>query len=152
MREYIFGCIFISFLSGIALHIAHSSMRDSSKVAVGIVTLLFVASPFLYLFGKIDKLSITIPNISVEMGTEELEKTAEDAFCEGVRLALSDRYGVDKDNFNVFCDGFDSKTLYADRLYVTLGGGGAFLDYRAVKEYLENNLNVGECRVNVDIG
>ena len=152
MRGYIFGCILISLIGGIALHISHTSLREPARISIGIATLLFVSAPFLYLLGGAYEIDLPSPNLSAIWGEEIFDSESKDAYIHGVRLALADKYNTDADCFIVTADGFELETLYVTRLSVTLTGRAALLDYRAVSEYLKNNLNIGECRVNVDIG
>ena len=152
MKEYIFGCILISLIAGIALRLCHLSLREPTKIAVGIATLLFVSSPFLYLLDGAFRIELPSLEFSEVWGEGRFDEVGKEAYVRGVKLALAEKYGADTDSFAVTVDGFDTETLSAERLTVTLTGKAALLDYRAVCEYLENSLKIGECRVNVDIG
>ena len=152
MKDYIFGCILVSLIAGIALHLSHFSLREPTRVALGVVTLLFAASPFLYIAGGSFDFRIPEYDLSYGWAEDNLSSVTEDAYLRGVALALAERYREDASSFIVACDGFSSEDMSVSRLYVTLVGRGAFLDYREIRDYLYENLEIGECRVNVEGG
>ena len=151
MREYIFGAIILSLITAIAIHLTHTSLSEPARVAMGLVLLLFVASPIASVFNTI--LNLKIP----ETGSEEIifkggcDEVGEEAFCQGVASLLSDRYSVSASGFIVICEGFNLETLSADIVSVTLIEEAAKLDYREIKAYIEDNLKVKECDVKIEV-
>ena len=58
------------------------------------------------------------------------------AFEDGVAAYISDRYGVERECIKVMADGFSLEKLQAERIYVTLSGKAALLDYKRIEKCL----------------
>jgi hypothetical protein len=81
------------------------------------------------------------------------DSAIEDAFEDGIAQYVSDRWGVDRECIVVNVDGFDMESLTAQRIYVTLAGMGALVDYKRIEEALiEKFTRDGECEVSLKIG
>jgi hypothetical protein len=77
--------------------------------------------------------------------------TAKDAYIEGVTLALADRYSCPASDFKVSVDGFDGINLTSEIMHVTLSGKAKYVDYRELSQYIESELKVVKCDVQMEI-
>ena len=152
MKEYIFGCIAVGFITAIAMHLSHSAYKSTTRIATGLMLLLFVLTPVSALIRGLADLKLPSAPSPELPGEDEYTEVAEDAFCLGIGEAIAERYSVTASDITVLCDGFNFETVSAERIYITLRGEARVLDYRAVKDYIENNINVGECDVRIDVG
>ena len=81
----------------------------------------------------------------------EYKRVAEEAFSEGIRRLVADRYGISTDKVEVYVFGYDFENMRADKIKVVMRGAAGLKDLRLVEEYL-NGLNMGECEVRSDFG
>ena len=77
----------------------------------------------------------------------------EAAFEEGVAKYLADKYRVDVGLIKVMADGFEMEKMKAGKIYVTLCGEAAFLDYKKIENEVAREFTLGgECEVSLSIG
>lgn len=149
MKEYIISSITLGLISGIILHLAHRELLPTVRTAAGIVLLSFVIIP-------IGGFIRALPNIEIpDFGTSELlpdgiHREGEEAFEIGIARAVAERFSVSADGVSVQCGGFSLEELSAERVTVVLSGDAARLDYRAVRSYIEENLEVKRCEVRIE--
>ena len=147
MGKYIFACIALAFISAILYHVSHTALRESARLAMGVLLLSFAVAPIGALLPP--AFDLEIPKVNFEGGAY-IEVT-EEAFCRGIAEALSDEYSVGSDCFIVVCQGFELEKMTAECVSVTLTGRAALLDYRAVREFVLSAVNIKECEVEVEI-
>ena len=148
MGRYIFGCIALAFISAVLYHLSHTSLRESVRAAMGVVLLLFMLSPIASLISGV--LDVRLPSGDFTFG-ESYTAVTEEAYCKGIASALRDEFSAPGDCFYVYCDGFVFETMYSKKVYVTLTGKAALLDYRAVREFVINSVETGGCEVEIEI-
>ena len=75
------------------------------------------------------------------------------AFEDGICEYIASEYRVDRSEVTVTADGFDLSTLRAQRIYVTLSGRAALLDYKEIESEIALKFTGGgECEVSVKVG
>ena len=79
---------------------------------------------------------------------EFAEQSMSGALERGVRLAVAEKFSFSEDDIRVECRGFNLETVSAERISITLYGGAAISDIRAVREYVEGE-GLGDCEVKV---
>ena len=124
----------------------------TESIVVGLITLYVIVAP---IASQIGDFSLTEWIESIENSAEQIEpeqeSAIEEAFGEGIVLAVSEKFGIDKENIRIKLQGFDHQTMKAEKIKITLSGVGVFSDYKAVKKYVDG-LNLGECDVEIEIG
>ena len=148
LREYILSSVIISLISAILLHLGHKKLGESVRMAVGVLLLSFVILPLGAVFSSLGELEIPL---SLDIAESGVERTAEDAYCDGVKRALSERFGVGKDCFSVSCSGFSAVSLSAEKISVVMSGDASRIDFRAVRDYILESLEAGECECEIKI-
>lgn len=149
MGKYLFGCIILSLISALLIEGAPKSLSPGVKSAVGVGLIVFAAIPLGGMIGN--ALSHPFPDFSVpDYGSSEFHETSKEAYKEGVTAALCDRYSLKSKDLIITVDGFDSKELSAEIMHVTLTGEAIYTDYRDLKEYVETNLKVARCDVQIE--
>ena len=142
-------CLFLAVGAGVA----HPKFRSATNLGAGVLIICSIMLPLVDIIRDFDM------DNSFEKMLDELEYSGmtdgaiELAFEDGIAEYVSDRWKIDKDSVTVNADGFDMESLTAERIYVTLGGKGAWVDYKRIEEVLiEEFTRDGECEVSLRIG
>ena len=125
---------------------------DSSRLAIAIITIYVITAPLVSAIKDADFEGV-FREIQVNEGDfgAEYEAYAESAFEQGICLAVAKEFSLDESNIEALASGFDFQKMRAERIKVILSGRAATGDYRLIEEYL-NNLDIGECEVEIKIG
>lgn len=151
MSGYAISVFLICLSVGVCLSLRYGRSGGES-LALGIILLSVVISPIadgLMDFGGegiFDK--IEIPD---GVDQEGIDSVIEEAFAEGIRRAVAEKFSLDGDNIRIRLYDFDRDSLTAGRIRIILSGGAAFADYKAVEKYIDG-LGVGECDVEIELG
>lgn len=151
MSEYAVSLFAICLVGGALLMLSYGQGRAES-LAVGIITLSVILTPVADLVISydpedfLDSLRGDVPE--GELGTEGV---IEDAFAEGIIRAIAEKFSLDKSHLRVRLVDFDSNTMRAEKIVITLSGAAALADYKAVEKYV-NSLDLGVCNVQIEIG
>ena len=148
MKEYLISAITLGIVAGIALHIAHKELLPSVKTAAGVVLLSFTVLPIGGILSGIPE--IPLPSLDGGFYDGSIYEEGESAFALGVARAVAERFSVDEGDITVVCRGFSLEKLGCEHITLTLSGGAKRLDYRAVRDYIEENLEVGGCDVRIE--
>ena len=151
MSQYYISIFAICLVGGLASLLSYGSGR-AEKLAVGIVTLYVIVSPIVGYISEFDadKWLDSIKNEGTNI-SEEYSSVIEDAFGEGISLAISEEFSISKDDIRVRLYGFDSEKMQAEKIKIVLSGRASMSDYKAVERYIDS-LNLGECDVEIEIG
>ena len=151
MKEFLSTVFIISILSGILESLTHQSVKNSTRALIGIVTLFLLLNPIRETFLGVDFSDMTLPTLPDSEISEEYSGYVREAFESGIAMAVADRFGLDESNIRVKVTGFDSQMMRAESIRISLSGVAALSDYRAIRDYI-NNMKIGECTVETDIG
>ena len=151
MNEYALTVFSVCVITGVLGLVSYGSGR-AEKLALGVITLYIIIAPLVSELGNIDIDSLfdktTMPEYELEGGFSQV---AEDAFAEGIAKAVAEEFSVDLENIRVKIRGFDFENMRAEQITVILSGRSVAADYRSIEKYL-NDLDVGVCRVEIEIG
>ena len=151
MREFLSTVFIISILSGILESLTHQSVKNSTRALIGIVTFFLLLNPIRETFFGVDFSDMTLPTLPDSEISEEYSGYVREAFESGIAMAVADRFGLDESNIRVKVTGFDGQMMRAESIRISLSGVAALSDYRAIRDYI-NNMKIGECTVETDIG
>lgn len=151
MSGYALGIFAVCLICGLSTLLSHGSGR-AERIAIGIISLYIIISPIADGVSHFD-VENWLGSLTVPEGEIDSEYTAmlEDAFTDGIKACVAEKYSLDKADVRVRVYGFNSSKLSADRIRVILSGGAIITDYKAVEKYL-NTLGLGECDVEIEIG
>ena len=151
MREYAIGVFAVCLVFGVLMRLSWGS-GDMARLAVAIITAYVIVTPAVSALNELDisELFEKIEPSSIE-GSAEYEKTAEAAFEKGIKKALTEKFSLDESCTQVLCRDFNFENMRAGQIKVILSGRAAVSDYRKIENYL-NELNIGECSVEIKIG
>ena len=151
MTEYTLGVFGILAICGLLSLVCYGS-GVAEKTAVGIISAYIIISPLLTMVWSID------PSVVIDSLTDGGYRTdagpsfvAEEAFSEGIRLAVSEKFSIDKENIRVKILDFDMEKMSCRQIKIYLEGMGIIADYRGVESYV-NSLGMGECKVEINLG
>ena len=133
-------------------HISYSSRMESvRRFAFGVLLFSVVASPVL---GGLLTFEGDLESLLPHMGgveKEEGEQIFKDSFTEGIASALCQEFSINKEEIRVLAEGFSAADFSAERIRVVLSGGAVSKDYKEIEKYV-NEMNIGECRVEIEFG
>ena len=78
------------------------------------------------------------------------EKTAEEAFCEGIKKLLKSEFSLSPSDVEVRVFGFKTDEVRADKIKIILSGSAVHADHRSLRLRIEE-LGLGECEVVLEI-
>ncbi len=151
MSEYAIGVFAICLVGGALMKLSYGS-TDLSRIAIAIITIYVISAPLVSAIKDAD-----FEGVFEEIGAAEgdfdaeYEPYAKSAFEKGICLAVAKEFSLDEGNIEALASGFDFQAMRAEGIKVILSGRAAMGDYRLIEEYL-NNLDIGECRVEIKIG
>ena len=152
LKAYFTDVIYLSTCIALTVGISHPKLKKSISFGAGILFICVILLPLVDIIKDINvKINVDeyVENIDSELSDDALEM----AFEDGIREYLASEYRVDKELIVVMSDGFDLECMRAERIYVTLIGKAAMLDYKRIEEIIENEFTKGgECEVSVKLG
>lgn len=147
MKEYIVIAVIMALASAVLGELSHPSFSKDGGIALGAVAVIFIVAPIVQLVSE--GISHPPPEISLP-AIGGIEEIAEDAYISGVRDELAQRYSLSAEDISVSCRGFRVEDLSCEELTVVLRRSAALSDHRAMREYLKENLKIGECDVRIE--
>ena len=152
LSEYFMGVLgaltFISLLLGVV----HPSVKKATSFAAGSLVICTVMLPLVD-FIRGFNFDITEDSLLGDLDYSATDSAVELAFEDGIARYVAEKYGVKRECVSVRADGFDIGALRAERIYVTLRGGGLLLDRGEIEKEISYQFTYsGECEVFYDIG
>lgn len=151
MNEYTLSVFAICAICGLMSLLCYGS-GTAEKTAVGIVSAFIIISPLVTAVRNIDidKALDLLTGGSYETDAD-CSAVAEEAFAKGIGQAVADKFSLDKEDIRVKIIDFNMETMSARQIKISLSGTAALADYRGIESYV-NSLEMGECRVEIEIG
>lgn len=149
MAEYFGSVITVSALASLAALVSYGGDKDKwHKFAVLVILLYVSVTPVAALVTEFteDDFFLDIDSDVGELGENAYGKVGEEAFKLGIRKAIAEKWDIYETDVLVNVSGFDFENMRAEKINVTLLGGGMGVDYRAVQEYIQKN-GLGSCEV-----
>ncbi len=146
MKEAVYAVsvlLTVSFCSFISVMGEHAKYV---KLALGLILLAALATPIVSAISD-----FSMPELSYSEsgeGGEVAEEVLKQAYEDGIRAALSDKFSLSSDEVAVSVSGFDRERLSAEAANVTLSGSAALADVRGIRGYVRENFC--ECEVFID--
>ena len=152
LREYFICVMLLVTLISVTLGAAHPRQRYATVFAAGVILICAIMLPIVDIIKGYDRNFNIDEYLSLTDGYQSTDMV-ETAFEEGIKLYIAEVWRVDAGDIAVMVDGFDLSSLRAERIYVTLGGKAALLDYKSIEDELIREFTQdGECEVSVRIG
>ena len=152
MKEYLISVVLITALVALASHfLSGTDAAGYGRLSLGIVLLWAVLSPLASLLSALPSLPNLPEPPAGDTDAPLYEQYAEEGFCEGIALAVEERFGISAEHISVRVEGFDITKMRAERVRILLRGKAAFADSRAIAAFVEGE-GLGECEVEIEIG
>ena len=148
MGNYLFMLIAVSLVIGFASFLFLGEER-ASRFAVGVLFMYATVLPAVAAIKKVDIGSV-FGNIEGEFSDGEYELVAKDAFEEGIRDAVCQKFSLAEDNVRISAHGFDFEKMSADSISVVLSGTAIFSDIEKIEKYV-TALGCGRCEVEIEL-
>lgn len=126
-----------------------SERLKASRFALGIILLAAVISPLgaaIKGFANMD-----FVYTGEDYSSSAVEKTLEEAFCDGISRAVCEKFSINTENVSVISEGFDDETMKAELIFLYLSGSAVTADYGSIEDYV-NSLGLGKCILEVYFG
>lgn len=142
--QFLYTIIILATAVGVGGVVCHPTMRDAVRGALGVLLVTSMAIPF------VGAVSSVVDLDRLDMGgqaTDGLSEITAIAFADGVRDAITEEFSINCD-IRVIVRDFSAGDLIAGSVTVVIPTTAAHVDFRAVREYVEDNFTrVGGCDV-----
>ena len=151
MREYIASLICAAAVLAILSVLSYKYDSDVGRRAAFAVLIIWVT--LIPLTKHINVGEIKFPSFDIDMSqyNEEYKSIAENAFCDGVKAMICEKFSLDGEQLSVKVYGFDFEKMRAERIRVLLSGKASLASYKDIEKYVEES-NLGECDTEIEIG
>ena len=148
MSEYCLSVVIVSALVSFAELISYSAGKErGEKIAISVITLYLIISPVAVLArGGFEFDFSSLSGDYEETGEGLYLELGEEAFCEGIKKLLLEKWGVEKSECAVAVSGFDFENMRAELIMINLLSGAFTADFREIESYIEK-AGLGECEV-----
>ena len=151
MTEYcasVFGIVAAVSMLG---YLVYPRGGEWVRSALSVLVLFVALTPLFSLIGSLGTEGIFDPSDfdASEYGEDYLEVTR-DAFCEGLRVHIAEKYGIFEEEVTVLAEGFSFNEMRAEKIRVILVGRAALKDGKGIAKYVEG-LGYGRCEVEIGI-
>ena len=150
MSTYIGLIVSVGIVAAVGGALLYDGEREgASRTAISLILLLAAVAPVAAFVSQLSFTAPTLPDLpTIEDG--EYTDVAREAFCDGIRTLLSEKFSLSEDCFAVKCEGFDFTSMRAERLTVTLRGAALRCDPLAVEKFI-NSYEIGVCHAEIGI-
>ena len=140
------SCALVSLLSFIAYY---KTDGRAIRLALGVILISALIAPVGQMLSQIPALEYEYI-ADAKDGDMMREEELKSAFCEGVVLAVADKFSLDKGCIRVEAVGFDKDTFKCEVLRVWLSGTAVLADARRIESYLTDcGAKRGEVIINI---
>lgn len=136
--ELLFLAVVSSVAVALGVALSHPSLRGAVRGALGVLLVLTLFAPFVNAVAGLAQGDFKLPDISYGDGGGFEEITLA-AFEDGIAAALEERYGSSLTGVSVRVRGFNPREMRAEGVTVVLPKGAGMLDYREIRDYLDEN-------------
>lgn len=154
MGEYLGFLVTASAVVALGSLISHGGKTERAvRLALGVMLLSVAVVPLISaVTDAVDDAKLIFSEDVPPEGTSGnlYEKTAEDAFCEGIKKLVVSEFSVSKSEIDVRVFGFKVDEMCADSVKIILSGSAVHTDYRSLCSRIEE-LGLGKCEVELEI-
>lgn len=147
MVEFINTVVSVSLAAALSGFVAYKGADKWHKLAVSVILLSAISAPLFSFVGELADGDISeMFDFDVEIESSELERVGKEAFEDAVHRLAVEKTGLPEGALYVVAEGFDSMTMRAEQIKITLVGEGVGVDYRSLEDYIRG-LGLGDCEV-----
>ena len=152
MRDYFVTVFVLSLLMGTLERFLYEEKGIfGEKKALAVILVFSIAYPLPSLLNEEFEIPL-FPDYSFDSeGIPEYEEVTKEAFEEGMKKEIADKFSLSVDSVNVYALGFSFEKLKAEKIRVVLSLSCAGVDPLKIEKYV-NALEIGECEVYFEIG
>ena len=143
---YLYFTAIIAAVALASLSLCDEQQTRGFRFALGVILTAALFNPAVLAIKGLANLDFTYTGEDFE--SVSLEKTLEQAFCDGIANGIAEEFSIKKENVSVVPRGFDREKMSAEEIVVTLYGTAAAKDTLAVERFV-TELGVGKCVLEV---
>lgn len=155
MSGYLISLVLISFLVGISSYLSFSGSGDRMLRAVSSLLVVYVIfTPIVTLVRGLEEFEnneYEAEDFVPPIEESEFGKNAKEAFEEGVKRLVCERFSLKEEEVKAVAFEFDSIAMRAKKIKIILSGNAVYADARAVS-YAVSSAGLGECEVEIGVG
>lgn len=152
LKEYFESVLILCAFLAVSVGVSHPKHKVATRFGAGVLIICAILLPLVDILKDINiekELSDYMSNVEEYRADNMIEA----AFEEGIAQYLADEYDVGVELVSVMADGFELDKMKARKIYVTLSGEAALLDYKKIENEVEREFTSGgECEVSLKIG
>ena len=150
MGEFLVSLFLVSLSVGILGYLSYPMKSEKTvKFAFAAILLYAIVSPLPSLVSALSDFDFSvgeyIPDISGNFD-KTYEEVAREAYSEGVKNYVSDKYSLSSECVSVKISGFDFEKMKAEKVVITLRGSAAAADWRSIEAHIYE-AGLGKCEV-----
>ena len=130
---YFEGILILSSLFAMASGLVHPRLKNATAFGMGVLLFCSIMLPLVDIISDINGDSL-FNELELDIDYNATDDMIEEAFERGISEYVADKYAVDVKLVSVKADGFDMEKMRADRIYVTLSGKAALLDFKKIED------------------
>jgi hypothetical protein len=151
VTEYFISVFGITAAVSMLGYLVYPRGGELVRSALSVLVLFVALTPLFSLIGSLGTGGIfDPPDFDASEYREDYLEVTREAFCEGLRVHIAERYGISEDEVTVLAEGFSFKEMRAEKIRVILVGKAAFKDGKGIAKYVEG-LGYGRCEVEIGI-
>ena len=151
---YLISLIGISALVGVSSYLSYGGSQDkTAKAAVSIILVYVIVTPVLHTLSSfsVSENYFDYENITdTTVENSELHTSAKEAFENGIKRLVIQKYSAKEGEVSVIAFGFDVTKMKAEKIKIILVGASVMLDNRSMSAYI-TELGLGECEVELHV-
>ncbi len=153
MKAYLISVILICAMVSLASHfLGDAEGARYGRLGLSVILLWAVVSPLTGLLRALPQLpDFSLPPMEEGEEAPLYAARAEEAFCEGIRAAVSEKFSLSASQISVRTEGFDVVKMRAAHVRILLKGGAVLADSFAIAAFVEAE-GLGDCEVEIEIG
>lgn len=146
LASYLYTLLSFALCSSVFSLLTLGDKAKRTVTLAGAVLFFSLAiSPLSELISAITELDVSdyLETVKSETQTDgEYIAVCEDAYCEGVRIHVSEKFSLEYSDVSVSAEGFDFETMSASRVKIFLKNKAVLADSRAIEDYVFRSLGV----------
>lgn len=147
MREMIIYTVVLGAAVSLASFVLHGvGDKRAVRLVLGAILLCGLVLPLRELFDG-DTTGLPELGIHENSGLPGTLDILESAYCDGIRRAICNKWGLEYEDVSTAVSGFDASRATCDKITVTLTGGGSAADKRAIEAWLIKECGINMCEV-----
>ena len=146
MKEYLFLIVALCGALDLLLLVGNDKYKKITDSTIGVLMILVIALPLPKVFGEL-KNDFELEKFD---SVEDADEFGKSSFEMGIKEYIAGEFSLSRDDVSVEAIGFSSSEMRAERIIITLTGGGILSDNKKIERAVKS-LELGAVEVKFEI-